>query len=68
LTKNRKELDLTNQNKVYLFLKKNKPKFMIIAGAKVGGIIVNIKYLAEFIYQNIFIQCNMIRSAYLNNI
>ena len=68
LTKKRNELDLTNQNKVYSFLKKNKPKFIIIAAAKVGGIMANIKYPAEFIYQNISIQSNLIHSAYLNNI
>ena len=68
LTKKRAELDLTNQREVYRFLKKNRPKFIIIAAAKVGGILSNIRYPAEFIYQNISIQTNLIHSAYLNNI
>ena len=68
LTVDRKKLDLTNQNKVYKFIKKNKPKYIIIAAARVGGIKANVKHPAEFIYQNLAIQNNIIHSAYLNNI
>ena len=59
------KLDLTDQNKVFKFLKKNKPKFIFIAAAKVGGIYSNNKYRAEFIHNNLSIQTNIIHSAYL---
>jgi len=59
------KLDLTNQSKVYNFLKKEKPKFIFLAAAKVGGIYSNNKYPAEFIYNNLIIQNNIIHSAYL---
>ena len=65
ITVNRNKLDLTNQSKVFRFLKKNKPQFMIIAAAKVGGIYSNNKYKGQFIYENIMIQSNLIHSAYL---
>ncbi len=68
LTVNRKKLDLTNQIKVLEFLKKNKPDFIFIAAAKVGGIYSNKTNKAEFIYQNLSIQNNLIHSAYLSGI
>jgi GDP-L-fucose synthase len=68
LTADKSKLDLTNQSKVYNFLKKKKPKFIFIAAAKVGGIYSNSKYPAEFIYNNLIIQNNIIHSAYLCNI
>ncbi len=61
----RKKLDLTNQLSVYNFLKKNKPKFIFICAAKVGGILANKKYKADFITQNILIQTNLINGAFL---
>ena len=61
----RKQLDLTDQGKVLKFLKKKKPNFIIIAAAKVGGIYSNNKYKAEFIYENLMIQTNIIHSAFL---
>ena len=61
----RKKLDLTNQSKVLLFLKKKKPDFIFIAAAKVGGIYSNNNYKAEFIQENLSIQTNLIHSAYL---
>ena len=61
----RSKLDLTNQLKVLNFLKKKKPDFIFIAAAKVGGIYSNSKYKAEFIYENLLIQSNLIHSAYL---
>ena len=64
----RNELDLKKQNKVFNFLKKNKPLFIFIAAAKVGGIYSNSKYKADFIYQNLAIQTNLIHSAYKNGI
>ena len=68
ITINKSKLDLTNQNKVYNFFKKKKPKFIFIAAAKVGGIYSNNKYRAEFIYSNLSIQNNIIHSAYRCNI
>jgi GDP-L-fucose synthase len=62
---NKSKLDLTNQSKVYNFLKKEKPNFVFIAAAKVGGIYSNNKYPAEFINSNLSIQSNIIHSAYL---
>ena len=64
LTISRSKLDLTNEIKVYNFLKKKKPKFIFIAAAKVGGIYSNNKYRAEFIYSNLSIQNNIIHAAY----
>ena len=61
----RSKLDLTNQLKVLKFLKKKKPDFIFIAAAKVGGIYSNNKYKAQFIYENLSIQSNLIHSAYL---
>lgn len=68
ITIERERLDLTNQLKVLKFLKKTKPKFIIIAAAKVGGINANNKYRADFIYENLSIQNNLIHGAYLNKI
>ena len=64
ITADRKNLDLTNQSKVFSFLKKNKPSFIFIAAAKVGGIYSNNKYKAEIIYQNLSIQNNIIHAAH----
>ena len=63
--RSKKQLDLKNQKKVHSFLKKNKPDFIFIAAAKVGGIYSNDKYRAEFIFDNLSIQANIIHSAYL---
>ena len=60
----KKKLDLTNQSKVFNYIKKNKPDFIFLAAAKVGGILSNNKYKAEFIYNNLSIQLNVINSAY----
>ncbi len=64
ILKDKSKLDLTNQSKVSKFLKKNKPDFIFIAAAKVGGIYSNDKFKAEFIYSNLTIQNNIINSAY----
>ena len=68
LVRKKSKLDLTNQNQVLKFLKKEKPKFIFIAAAKVGGIYSNNKYKADYIYNNLAIQSNIIHSAYLCNI
>ena len=68
ITENRKKLDLFNQIKVVNYLKKIKPKIVIIAAAKVGGIKANNLYRADFIRENIQIQTNLIHACHLNNI
>tara|TARA_B100001057_G_scaffold461866_1_gene514305 strand:- start:90 stop:1025 length:936 start_codon:yes stop_codon:yes gene_type:complete len=64
----RKKLDLTDQKEVFKFLKKTKPFYVVIAAARVGGILANNKYRAEFIYQNLSIQNNLIHGSYINGI
>jgi len=64
----RKKLDLTNQSKVYKYLQKNKPKFIFVAAAKVGGVHSNNNYKADFISQNLLIQTNLIYGAFLAGI
>ena len=68
ILRNKSNLDLTNQLKVNKFLKKYKPKFIFIAAAKVGGIYSNNKFKADFIFNNLSIQTNLIHSAFLNGI
>ena len=68
ITQDRKVLDLFDQKKVIFFLKKNKPKLVIIAAARVGGIKANNKYRADFIRENLQIQTNLIHGCHLNNI
>ena len=68
ITINKNKLDLTNQSKVYKFIKKKKPKFIFIAAAKVGGILSNMNYKANFIFENLMIQTNLIDAAFKNNI
>lgn len=63
-----KELDLTNQIKVEEFFKEEKPDYVILAAAKVGGIVANNTYRAEFIYENLAIQNNIIHQSYLNGV
>ena len=65
---NRQKLDLTNQLSVLRFLKKNKPDFIFLAAAKVGGIYSNNKYKADYLYENLAIQLNVINGAYLSGI
>jgi GDP-L-fucose synthase len=59
-----KELDLTSQAQVRSFFKQEKPDYVILAAAKVGGIHANNTYPADFIYQNMMIEANVINSAY----
>ena len=59
------ELDLTNQLNVHNFLQDESPDYVIIAAAKVGGIYANDSYPAEFIYQNLMIEANLIHGSYL---
>ncbi|MEY8716475.1 GDP-L-fucose synthase family protein [Francisella philomiragia] len=62
------ELDLTNQKAVEYFFKTEKPEYVILAAAKVGGIVANNTYRAEFIYDNIQIQSNVIHQSYVNGV
>ena len=64
ITVNKDKLNLLNQNDTEKFFKKIKPDFVIIAAAKVGGILANHKFKANFIYENLMIQTNMINSSY----
>ena len=63
-----KELDLTRQADVEQFFYETKPEFVFLAAARVGGIMANNTYRAEFIYTNIFIQSNVIHSAWLSGV
>ena len=64
----KKRIDLRDQKKVFSFFKKNKIDSVINAAALVGGILSNSKYKANFIYDNITIQNNIIHACYMNNI
>ena len=68
ITAEKKTLDLLDQKKVLNFLKKNKIKSIIICAARVGGIKANNTYKADFIYENLTIQNNLIHGAKINNI
>lgn len=71
VTRTRNELDLTDQKQVAEFFKNNNIDSVYLAAAKVGGIIANNTYPAEFIYENLMIQCNIIHSAHqadINNL
>ncbi len=67
ITKELTELDLRNQASVNKFFEEVKPEIVIIAAAKVGGILANNTYRAEFIYDNLMIEANLIHASYLNN-
>ena len=62
------ELDLMNQVAVEVFFQREKPEYVILAAAKVGGIVANNTYRAEFIYENLQIQNNVIHQSYLNGV
>jgi len=68
LTASRDELDLMNQEAVHNYFKKNKIDQVYLAAAKVGGIHANNTYPAEFIYQNLMIEANIIHASHLTNI
>ena len=62
------EYDLTNQKTVQDFFEKEKPEYIIDAAAKVGGILANDTYRAQFIYENLMIQNNLIHAAYVHKV
>ncbi|OFA32759.1 GDP-fucose synthetase [Glaciecola punicea] len=68
ITRTRNDLDLTNQQAVIDFFQSEKIDQVYLAAAKVGGIVANNRYPADFIYENLIIQCNIINSAHLANI
>ena len=68
ITRNRNELDLCDQGAVHDFMKSEKPDEVILAAAKVGGINANNTYPAEFVYQNLQIQNNVIHAAHVNDV
>ena len=68
ITRTRNELDLCDQRAVHAFMKSEKPDEVILAAAKVGGIHANNTYPAEFIYQNLEIQNNVIHAAHINDV
>ena len=68
VTRSRKDLDLTNQAAVQTFFSEQKIDEVYLAAAKVGGIIANNTYPADFIYQNIMIEANIIHAAHINDV
>ena len=68
ITRTHKELDLLNQKAVEEFFEKEKPEYVILAAAKVGGIVANNTYRADFIYENLQIQNNVIHQSYVHKV
>lgn len=64
----RSELDLTSQQAVNDFFQKERPEYVFLAAAKVGGILANSKFPAEFIYENLMIEANVIHASYVNGV
>jgi GDP-L-fucose synthase len=68
VTASRKQVDLTDAAQVASFFEREKPEFVFLAAAKVGGIVANNTYRGDFIYQNLMIQSNVIHSSYLQGV
>lgn len=68
VTKKMEDLDLTNQVSVKKFFQEEKPEYVFLAAAKVGGILANNTYRAQFIYENLAIETNVIHQSYLNKV
>lgn len=68
LTINKSKLNLLNQKKVHFYLKKNKPDYVIIAAAIVGGIHANNSYKSRFLYENLQIQNNIIHGSFISGV
>ena len=66
ITRTHQELDLTSQIDVHSFFEKEKPDYVFLAAAKVGGILANRDHLADFMYENIMLEMNVINAAYMN--
>ena len=68
ITRSHAELDLTDQAQVNNFFAREKPEYVFLAAAKVGGIMANKTYPAEFIYKNLMIGCNVVEACYQNGV
>ncbi len=68
ITSDRRKINLINQNSVNSFFSENKPEYVFLAAAKVGGIKANDIYRADFIYENLMIEANIIKASHDNNI
>lgn len=68
ITRTSAELDLRNQSEVKTFFAQEKPDYVFVAAAKVGGILANNTYRAEFLYDNLMMQCNLIDESYRNGV
>lgn len=68
ITQKRSELDLLNQQAVAGFFEREKPEYVFLAAAKVGGILANTTYRADFLYENLLIETNIIHSAYKSGV
>lgn len=68
VTRSSKQLDLRNQHEVEKFFAQEKPEYVVLAAAKVGGIMANNTYRAEFLYDNLMIQNNVIHQSYVNQV
>ena len=68
VSRTHKELDLTDQTAVAKFFREEKPEYVILAAAKVGGIVANNVYRADFIYENTMIQNNVIHQSFVNQV
>ena len=68
ITRTHKELDLLNQDAVNKFFEQEKPDYVFLAAAKVGGIGANSTHIADFLYENMVIEMNVIHAAFVNNV
>jgi GDP-L-fucose synthase len=68
ITKNRSELDLADQVAVTKFFESEKPEYVFLAAAKVGGILANDTFPGDFIYENLQIQTNVIHASYVSGV
>ena len=68
ITRDYPELDLMDQSSANEFFAREKPEYVFLAAAKVGGIVANNIYRGQFIYENLMIQCNVIHACYLNGV
>jgi len=66
--RNSAELDLRNQEAVHLFFEEEKPEYVFLAAAKVGGILANDTYRADFLYENLMIESNIIHASWKNSV
>ena len=67
ITRTHSQLDLTNQSAVESFFKSERPEYVFLSAAKVGGIVANSNYPADFLYENMLIEMNVINSSWRNN-